>query len=577
MIDGNVKRLLLPALTAMMLLGQEDEGPDVIRNQARSMVMTTRGIVATSQTLASAAGVKILEAGGSAVDAAIAANAVLGLTEPTGSGIGGDLFAIVYDAKSGKLHGLNSSGWSPTGLTIEQLTSKGETKMPMKGIDSVTVPGAVAGWEALHQRFGRLPLSRSLQPAIHYAKQGFPVTELIAASWSGSKARPVLTLHENATRLFMPNGRGLQEGEIFRNPLLARSLERIAAAGRDGFYRGPTAEAIVAISKELGGTMTLADLAEFQPEWVDPISTEYHGWTVAELPPNGQGIAALAMLNIMEQFPLREYGAESTKALHVMIEAKKLAYADLLQYVGDPRFSKIPVEQMVSKKLGIERAKMIDTERATCKAVPSQLISTAKLPGADTIYLSVVDREGNMVSFIQSNYSGFGSGVVPSGTGFMLHNRGGLFTLEPNQPNSLAPRKRPIHTIIPGFLSKGSTRIAFGIMGGWNQAQAHAQFVSNLVDHGMNIQAAMEAPRFTKLTFEGCDVQIESRIAESTRSELSKLGHDVRVAGPYSQRVGGGQAVMRNEQGTNFGASDPRKDGAALPESPGFAPVVRKK
>ena len=279
----------------------------------------------------------------------------------------------------------------------------------------------------------------------------------------------------------------------------------------------------------------------------------------------------------MEQFPLGEYGPESGKALHVMIEAKKLAYADLLQYVGDPKFSKIPVAEMISKSLGQQRAKLIDPERASCNVVPSQLISTAKMPGADTIYLSVVDREGNMVSFIQSNFLGFGSGVVPDRTGFMLHNRGGLFTLEKGHPNALAPRKRPINTIIPGFMAKGNTRIAFGIMGGWNQAQAHAQFVSNVADHGMNIQAALEAPRFTKLTFEGCDVQVESRMPDAARAELSSLGHVVQVAGPYSQRVGGGQAVMRNGEGVNFGASDPRKDGAALPESPRFAPAGASK
>ena len=541
------------------------------------MVISRHGIVATSQTLASAAGVKILEAGGSAVDAAIAANATLGLMEPNSNGIGGDLFAIVYDAKTKKLYGLNSSGWSPAGLTIEFLKSKSNFTMPMMGIHSVTVPGAVAGWDALHSKFGRLPLSRLLQPAIHYARQGFPVTELIAENWNSIMAKPSLTTHGNATKLYLSSGKGPVPGDLFRNPDLARSLQRIAATGKDGFYKGPIAEAIVAISRELGGTMNLPDLAEFEAEWVEPVSTEYRGWTVTELPPNGQGIAALAMLNIMEQFPIGEYGPASAKALHVMIEAKKLAYADLLRYVGDPRFSAIPVSEMVSKELGAGRAKLIDENRASCNVVPSQLISTAKKPGADTIYLSVVDRHGNMVSFIQSNFAGFGSGVVPARTGFMLQNRGGLFTMEPDQPNSLAPRKRPIHTIIPGFLSKGDTRVAFGIMGGWNQAQAHAQFVSNVVDHGMNIQAAMEAPRFTKLTFEGCDVQVESRVPESTRAELQKLGHNVRTAAPYSQNVGGGQAVMRDEKGTNFGASDPRKDGAAVPESPQFAPAARRK
>jgi gamma-glutamyltranspeptidase/glutathione hydrolase len=561
----------------MPLPAQFDDGPEPIRTQARSMVMTNQGIVATSQTLASAAGVKILEAGGNAVDAAIAANAVLGVTEPNMNGIGGDLFAIVYEAKTGKLHGLNASGWAPTGLTIDLLRSKGETTMPMMGIHAVTVPGAVAGWDALRKRFGRLPFARLLQPAIYYAREGYPVTELIGESWGSDRSRPVLVMHSNATKLYLPGGNAPKIGEVFRNPDLARSLERIAVSGRDGLYKGATAEAIVTISKELGGTMTMADLAEFEAEWVEPISTDYRGWRVSELPPNGQGIAALEMLNILENFPLSEYGHNSTRTLHTMIEAKKLAYADLLRYVGDPRFSKVPIASLTSKELAKQRAKLINPERAACNVVPAELMSTAKMPGADTIYLSVVDRDGNMVSFIQSNFSGFGSGVVPAGSGFMLHNRAGLFTLEENHPNSLAPRKRPIHTIIPAFLSKGDTRIAFGIMGGWNQAQAHAQFVSNIVDHGMNIQAAMEAPRFTKLTFENCDVQFESRIPEDIRSELQKLGHDVRIAAPYSQRVGGGQAVMRDAQGTNYGASDARKDGAALPESPQFAPVTQRR
>ena len=562
------------AIAASTLFGQDDDGPEAIRTQTRSMVMTKHGIVATSQTLASAAGVKILEAGGSAVDAAIAANAMLGLVEPNSDGIGGDLFAIIYEAKTGKLYGLNASGWAPTGLTIDFLAKKGVTKMPLRGIYSVTVPGAVAGWDAMHKRFGRLPLSRLLEPTIYYAEEGFPVTEIISDFWGSERAMPAFKIHPNAMKLYKPNGQAPKPGDVFRNPDLASSLKRIAVSGRDGFYEGVTAEAIVAISKELGGTMTMADLSEYQPEWVEPISTDYHGWKVSELPPNGQGIAVLAMLNIMERFPLAKWGPNSAQSLHTMIEAKKLAYADLLSYVGDPRFSKMPVPEMISKPLAAERAKLIDSNRALCKVVPSNLISTGKMPGADTIYLSVIDREGNMVSFIQSIFQGFGSGVVPNGSGYMLHDRGGLFTLERNHPNSLAPRKRPINTIIPGFMQKGDLRIAFGIMGGWNQAQAHAQFVSNVVDHGMNIQAALEEPRFTKLTFEGCDVQIESRVPEATRSELIKLGHDVRVAAPFSQRVGGGQAVLSNGQGIHFGASDPRKDGAALPESPQFPRVT---
>jgi gamma-glutamyltranspeptidase/glutathione hydrolase len=534
------------------------------------MPITKYGIVATSQTLASAAGVKILEAGGTAVDAAIAANAVLGLVEPISNGIGGDLFAIVYDARTGRLSGLNASGWSPAGMTLDFMRSQGYGDMPENGIHSVTVPGAVAGWVALHKRYGRLSMSTLMAPAIHYAREGFPVTEIISDFWKSSDAKLGI-VNKDAIKVFLPSGKGPERGEIFRNPDLAQSLARIARSGRNGFYKGPTADAIVAVSKENGGTMRHEDLAEFEPEWVEPISTTYRGWTVTELPPNGQGIAALAMLNIIEQFPLTNYGHNSSQALHILIEAKKLAYADLLRYVGDPRASNIPVSAMLSKRLAESRAKLIDDKRVSCNVVPSELISLANKPGADTIYLSVVDRHGNMVSLIQSNYKGFGSGIVPPASGFGLHNRAGLFTLKPHQPNTLAPRKRPLHTIIPGFMSKGDIRIAFGIMGGWNQAQAHAQYVSNVVDYGMNIQAAMEAARFTKLTFEGCDVQVESRVPEATREQLTTLGHVVKTIEPYSSEVGGGQAVMVDGNGVKYGASDPRKDGAAIPESPRFA------
>jgi gamma-glutamyltranspeptidase/glutathione hydrolase len=560
--------LLLAA--ACVFAQSEDSGFEPVRDDARSVVATRYGIVATSQTLASAAGVKVLEAGGNAIDAAIAANAITGLMEPTGSGIGGDLFAIVYEAKTGKLYGLNSSGWAPSGLTVEFLRSRGETSMPQKGIYSITVPGAVAGWDALHKRFGRAKWSDLFAPAIFYASEGFPVNELTAASWGSSEAASTIASHPDAAKLFLPGGKAPKAGEIFHNPDLAGSLRVIAAEGRSAFYEGAIAKKILAASKALGGTITASDLSEFRSEWVTPISTEYRGWTVTELPPNGMGVAALMMLNLFERFPLGEWGHNSAKALHTMIEAKKLAYADLLRYVGDPRFSKVPVQQMLSKELAAARASLIQPDKAACRTVPSKLASIAAHPGADTIYLSVVDREGNMVSLIQSNYLGFGSGVVPPGTGFMLQNRGALFTIEPDQPNTLAPRKRPLHTIIPGFLSKGSTRIAFGIMGGWNQAQAHAQFVSNVVDFGMNVQQALEAPRFTKITFEGCEVSLESRVPESVRRELEAMGHDLRMTGPYAQRVGGGQAVMRTEEGVNFGGSDPRKDGAAYPESPKF-------
>lgn len=571
MITDIVKQvLLLLTITASVFAQSEDDGFEPVRDHARSVVATRYGIVATSHSLASAAGVKILEAGGNAVDAAIAANALMGLVEPTGNGIGGDLFAIVYDARSERTYGLNSSGWAPTGLTPEFLKAKGEQKMPVKGIWSVTVPGAVAGWDALHKKFGRTKWNELFAPAIFYAGEGFPVTELIGASWASDRGRETLTKHPNAAKLYLPEGRAPKAGELFHNPDLAVSLRAIASEGRGAFYQGSIAKKILAVSTELGGTFTAADLAEFQPEWVTPVSVDYRGWKVSELPPNGMGIAALMMLNIMEKYPLGEWGHNSGKTLHTMIEAKKLAYADLLRYVGDPRFTDVPVTQMLSKELATTRAALIQSESAGCTAVPSELASIAALPGADTIYLTVVDREGSMVSLIQSNYQGFGSGVVPEGAGFMLQNRGALFTIDGDQPNTLRPRKRPLHTIIPGFMSKGGTRIAFGIMGGWNQAQAHAQFVSNIVDFDMNVQQALEAPRFTKQTFPGCEVSLESRVSEDVRKELENRGHKLKLTGPYAQRMGGGQAVMRTAEGVNFGGSDPRKDGAATPESPKF-------
>jgi gamma-glutamyltranspeptidase/glutathione hydrolase len=340
-------------------------------------------------------------------------------------------------------------------------------------------------------------------------------------------------------------------------------LQQIAAQGRDAFYRGQIAEKILECSKRMGGAMSAQDLSAYASEWVEPISTTYHGWTVYELPPNGQGIAALAMLNLMEQFPLRDYGAGSALALHVMIEAKKLAYSDMLRYVADPKFTAVPVAGLLSKEYGRQRAKQIDLAKANGRVQPGP---PPKI-GPDTTYLCVVDREGNMVSYIQSNYHSFGSGLVPDGTGFALHNRGGLFSLDPKSPNLLAGHKRPLHTIIPGFLSKGDLRIAFGIMGGFNQSQAHAQFVSDIVDHNLNIQAALEAPRFTKLSFDGCDVQMERRIPASVRAELQKKGHQIQLLGDFASVVGGGQAVMRDvAAGVNYGASDPRKDGAAIPE-----------
>ena len=549
---------------------QTPRGPVV----GRSIVATKFGIVAASQPLAARAGVQILERGGNAIDAAIAANATIGLMEPTGNGIGGDLFIIYYDAKTKTVHGLNSSGWAPSGLTPEFLASKGIKEMPQRGIYSVTVPGVVAGWDAARMRFGTKAFSELLAPAIYYAENGFPVAEVVARGWAGSVK--LHSAHPNSRKTFLIDGtRPPRAGEVFRNPDLAASLRLIAQHGRDGYYKGKTAEAILQISREQGGTMTAADLAEFQPEWVDTIKTTYRGWTVHEIGPNTQGIAALMMLNLMEQHPLGKYGFHSANALHVMIEAKKLAYADMLRYVGDPKFSQIPVDTLLSKPRAEGRAKLIDMQKAACKVEPAKLEGVTDAQGSDTIYMSVIDKDGNIVSLIQSNYSGFGSGLVPPGAGFMLHNRGGLFTLEKEQPNTLAPRKRPLHTIIPAFMEKGEQRIGFGIMGGWNQAQAHAQFVSNIADHDLTIQQALEAGRFTKSTFDGCDVEIEALLPEAVRAELKTRGHDITVVRPRTGTFGYGQAVMSGPDGVHFGASEPRHDGMAIPEAPPLVPVVR--
>jgi gamma-glutamyltranspeptidase/glutathione hydrolase len=405
-----------------------------------------------------------------------------------------------------------------------------------------------------------------LAPAIFYADNGFPVTEVIAGYWSSATRK--LSTGPNAAAVFLPGGRAPRAGEVFRNPDLAGTLRLIADRGVDGFYAGKTADAILAVSRELGGTMTAADLREYQPDWVDPISTTYRGWTVYELPPNTQGIAALMMLDLMEQFPIAEYGLTSTKALHTMIEAKKLAYADMIRYVADPKFFQAPVARMLDKAHAKQRAALIDPGKAACSVEPSSFSGLTDGEGGDTIYLTVIDRDGNIASLIQSTYSSFGSGIVAPGTGVMLHNRGALFTLEDGHPNQIAPRKRPLHTIIPAFMEKGDITIGFGIMGGFNQAQAHAQFVSNIADFGLDVQEALEVGRFTKGSFSGCDVDVEALIAESVRKELTALGHEVRTVQPRSGTFGFGQAVMSNGAGVHFAGSEPRHDGAAIPEAP---------
>jgi len=530
------------------------------RSYGRSVVVSDRGIVATSHYLASQAGAQVLAHGGSAMDAAIAANAVLGVTEPMMNGMGGDLFLLYWDAKTHRLYGLNASGWAPRGLSRESLAKQGIPSMPRDGIHTVTVPGAVAGWGAAHRRFGRLPWKDLFAPAIAYAEQGYGVPEIIHDFWAESE--PKLQKTEEARRVFLPGGKVPAIGDRFRNPDLARALRLVAEQGPGAFYRGEIAQAILKTSAAFGGTLQADDLAEFSPEWVEPISTEYRGWKVYELPPNGQGMAALEMLNLMSQFQPDPGGPAGTVELHKKIEAMKLAYADLYRYNADPRFAKVPVAGLLSQDYAAQRAKLIDPDQADCNpgaGVP---------PGSDTTYLSVVDRDGNIVSLIQSNYSYFGSGIVVAGMGFVLQNRGALFVLDPKHSNVLQPRKRPFHTIIPAFMEKGDLHMGFGIMGGANQPLAHAQFVSNVVDYGMNIQAALEAPRFTVPGGSvSCDILIESRVKPEVLEALRAKGHKLQVRQQYTALMGRGQAVVHDSRtGMNYGASDPRADGAALPE-----------
>jgi gamma-glutamyltranspeptidase/glutathione hydrolase len=530
------------------------------RAYGRSVVMTDRGIVATSHYLASQAGAQVLAKGGSAADAAIAANAVLGVTEPMMNGIGGDLFLIYWDAKAGKLYGLNASGWAPKKLTAGYLAREGFKAMPHEGIHSVTVPGTVDGWSKAHQRFGRLAWKDLFTAAIYYAEHGYAVPEIIHDYWVDGEAKMQKTAE--ARRVFLPGGKAPELGAKFANPDLAKALRLIAQQGRDAFYKGEIAQAIVVTSTAFGGTMRSDDLAEFSSEWVEPISTQYRGWTVYELPPNGQGMAALEMLNIMGTFTPDSAGPQGTVELHKKIEAMKLAYADLYRFNADPRFAKVPVHGLLSREYAAQRASQINPDNANCNP------GTGSPATSDTTYLAVVDKEGNIASLIQSNYSAFGSGVVVQGMGFALQNRGALFTLDPNHPNVLAARKRPFHTIIPAFMARGDVRIGFGIMGGANQPLAHAQFVSNFVDYNMNLQAALEAPRFTVAgNTVTCDIVIESRVKPDVLDALRSKGHNLIVRKEYTALMGRGQAVLHNAKtGMNSAGSDPRADGLAEPE-----------
>lgn len=556
----------LTLFTAGLLMNKPSRGYDRLTGEpfaSRSEVIARHGMAATSQPLATQVALDILKRGGSAVDAAIAANAVLGLVEPTGCGIGGDLFAIVWDAESRKLHGLNASGRSPKSLSLDWFRENGYEAIPSRGPLPVSVPGAVDGWFVLHERFGKLPIRQVLDPAIDYAREGFPVTEVIAYYWR--RNAEILKDHPNFAQVFMPGGRVPRKGEIFANAQLAETLERIAKGGRDAFYQGDIARTIAAHVQERGGFLSYEDLASHASEWVEPVSTDYRGYRVWELPPNGQGIAALQMLNILEGFDIASMGLDSAEYVHVFVEAKKLAFADRARYYADPAFADVPVEKLISKDYAAERRKLIDPNRAADSA------AAGEPKAGDTIYLTVADEAGNIVSLIQSNYQGMGSGVTPPGLGFILQNRGALFSLDPDHPNRFEPGKRPFHTIIPAFVTKdGEPWLSFGVMGGAMQPQGHAQILVNLIDFDMNLQEAGDAPRIRHngsaqptggAMTGGGTVNLESGFSHETRRELEKKGHDVSFSnGGY----GGYQAILRDpENGVYYGASESRKDGQA--------------
>ena len=532
---------------------------------SRSEVIARNGMAATSQPLATQIALDILKKGGSAVDAAIAANAALGLMEPTGCGIGGDLFAIVWDARKKELTGLNASGRSPQSLTLQHFRDLGMQSIPYLGPLTVSVPGAVDGWYELHGRYGRLPMSELLEPSIRYAEEGFPVTEFIADLWQENvESRKDFP---GVKEVFMPGGAAPKTGDVFRNPNLANTYRMIADGGRDAFYKGDIARSIDAYMAEQGGFLTYEDMAAHTSEWVEPVSTRYRGYDVYELPPNGQGIVALQMLNILEGYDIRSMGYGTTAYLHTLIEAKKLAYEDRARYYADPDFYNFPVDTLVSKEYAAERRALIDPARAA-RSYPA---GDAVLENGDTIYLTVADADGNMVSLIQSNYGDLGSGMTPEELGFQLQNRGQLFSLQDGHANVYEPGKRPFHTIIPAFVLKdGKPWLSFGVMGGSMQPQAHAQIIVNLVDFDMNLQEAGDAARMRhggssqptdEVMTDGGRVYLESGISQAVRDELVAMGHNVS---DQRASMGGYQAIIRDDvRGVYFGASESRKDGQA--------------
>ncbi|MDH5240253.1 MAG: gamma-glutamyltransferase [Gammaproteobacteria bacterium] len=555
-------------VTGSTVVAASEPGYDRVAGRAhasRSEVIAPHAMAATSQPLATQVALDILKAGGSAVDAAIAANAMLGLMEPTGSGIGGDLFAIVWDAESKRLLGLNASGRAPKAMTLEYFQQHGIDTIPPYGPLPVSVPGAVDGWFELHKRFGRLAMKDILAPAIAYANEGFPVSEVIAQYFQSNKRR--IGQYPGFAETYMPEGDVPKKGEMFRNPRLAATYALIADKGRDEFYKGSIARRIDAYMAEQGGLLRYEDLAAHESEWVTPVSTSYRGWDVYELPPNGQGIAALQILNILEGYDLKSMGFGSAEYIHTFVEAKKLAFEDRAKYYADMDFVDVPVETLISKAYADERRKLISAEKASLR-VPA---GDAKLKDGDTIYLTVADADGNMVSLIQSNYRGMGSGMTPGDLGFVLQDRAELFALDANHANVVAGGKRPFHTIIPAFIMKdGKPLISFGLMGGAMQPQGHAQVVVNMVDFGMNLQEAGDAARInhdgsseptgTTMT-DGGVVHLESQFSRETRDALEAMGHTL---GASDGSFGGYQAIMWDDaEGVYYGASEVRKDGQA--------------
>ncbi|WP_438480798.1 gamma-glutamyltransferase [Oleiharenicola lentus] len=565
--------ILVAALALAVSLSAQ---PDRVNGRAfatRSEVIAQHGMAATSHPLASQIALDVLKAGGTAVDAAIAANAAIGLMEPTGNGIGGDLFAIVYDAKTKKLYGLNASGRSPLGLSREQLMAELKKinrpeSLPMRGFLPISTPGAVDGWFELHGKFGKLPMKDILGPAIRYAREGFPVTEYIAYGWSAGVRNAQADKFPGAfLQVYAPNGAAPKKGEIFKNPALADTLTLIADGGRDAYYKGPIADKIDAFMRANGGYLRKADLEKHTSTWVEPASVNYRGYDVYELPPNSQGIAALQMLNILEGYDLKSMGYNSPEALHVMIEAKKLAFEDRAKFYADPEFSKIPLQGLLSKTYAAERRKLIDLKRAG----RSYDAGNPAMQQGDTIYLTVADQDGNMVSLIQSNYRGMGSGISVPGLGFTFQNRGEMFTLQPGHANDYAPGKRPFQTIIPAFVMKdGKPWLSFGLMGGAMQPQGHVQIICNLIDWGMNFQEAGDAARWQhegssdydnpKMT-DGGYVEVETGVPYESIRALMQRGHKITIG---NGSFGGYQAIARDEKNNTYiGASESRKDGHA--------------